>query len=85
MAKTECIAADTNRALTSAKAAPRLLSLLTYVVAGAAVALNGGWFPQQQVILLAAAAAFVPMARKPQAPSAAPVGSNSPRPHPHTN
>ena len=54
MAKTECIAADTNRALTSAKAAPRLLSLLTYVAAGAAVALNGGWFPQQQVILLAA-------------------------------
>ena len=54
MAKTECIAADKNRALTSAKAAPRLLSLLTYVVACAAVALNGGWFPQQQVILLAA-------------------------------
>ena len=54
MAKTECSAADINRALTTAEVAPRLLSLLTYVVAGAAVALNGGWFPQQQVILLAA-------------------------------
>jgi high-affinity iron transporter len=51
-----------------------------------------GFFPTVQtivaqaiLILLAGAAAFVPMARKPQAPSAAPVPSNSPRPHPHTN
>jgi high-affinity iron transporter len=51
-----------------------------------------GFFPTIQtiiaqaiLILLAAAAAFVPMVRKPQTATAAPVQSTSPRrPHPHT-
>src|SRR5579863_2454431 len=51
-----------------------------------------GFFPTVQtmgaqalLILLAAAAAFVPMARKPQAPSASAVRTDASRPHPHTS
>lgn len=50
-----------------------------------------GFFPTIQtmaaqaiLILLAAAAAFVPIARKPPAPSAASVQPGAQRPHPHT-